>query len=199
MNSFLETVSKVTMHGRPDRQNQCLYRFYSILLHLLRTTDIQPANADSYFRLPLVADALSYEFTTGAFAELGHCERHGDYQRKIAPDKLQRVIDWCKNAEAISWVKATDIAYGKPGDNAEAYARQPGDVRIYNPENLPLTDILVMDKDYGDKRIKVLAFDQIQSAGMLIYVPYYYSITEGIISGCPECPPPQIPPATPHP
>ena len=177
------------MHGRPDRQNQCLYKFYYVLLHLLRTTDIQPANADAYFRLPLVADALSYEFSLGAFAELGDCEQHGDYQRKIAPEKLQKLIDWCKTAEPINWIRATDIAYGKPGDDAEAYARQPGDVRIYNPENLPLPDILVMDRQYGDKTIKVLAFDQIQSAGLVIYIPYYYSVTEGIVSGCPKCPP----------
>jgi hypothetical protein len=195
MNLALEKISKRTMHGRPDRQNQCLYQFYSILLHLLRTTEIQPANANSYFRLPLVADALSYEFSMGAFAELGRCEQHGDYQRKITPDKLRRVIDWCKSAEPINWIKATDIAYGKSGDNLEAYARQPGDVRIYNPENLPLTDILVMDRDYQGKTIKVLAYDQIQTAGMVIYIPYYYTVTEGIISGCPKCPPPQIPPA----
>jgi hypothetical protein len=90
---------------------------------------------------------------------------------------------------------AIDIAYGRPADNLEAYARQSGDVRIYNPQNLPLTDILVMDRDYEGRKIKVLAYDQIQTEGMLIYIPYHYSMTEGIISGCPKCPPPQIPPA----
>ena len=48
-NPLLEKISKLTMHGRPDRQNQCLYQFYHVLLHLLRTTDTQPANADAYF------------------------------------------------------------------------------------------------------------------------------------------------------
>lgn len=114
---------------------------------------------------------------------------HGQVSLAQILASLARPIDWCKTAEPINWVRATDIAYGKPGDNSEAYARQPGDVRIYNPENLPLTDILVMDRPYGDKTIKVIAYDQIQTAGMVILVPYYYTATLGIISGCPKCPP----------
>ena len=52
----------------------------------------------------------------------------------------------------INWIKAIDLGYGQPGDNQAAYDRQPGDVRIYNPENLPLADILVAEdqgRGYG--------------------------------------------------
>jgi hypothetical protein len=186
-NPYIEKIQKLRMFGIPDRENQCLYQFYSTLLALLRDTAVQPAPANSYFRLPLIADEYSYEFCRGPFAELSSCDRHGDFQRKIAADQLVKLVDWCRTTEPINWIKAIDIAYGRPGDNAEAYARQPGDVRIYNPENLPLSDILVMDSSLEGKAVKSLAFDDIRCAGMIIFIPYYYSAKEQIISGCSKC------------
>lgn len=72
---------------------------------------------------------------------------------------------------------------------------EPGDVRIYNPENLSLSDILVMDSDFNGQAVKTLAFDTILTAGMTIFVPYYYTVKEGIISACPKCPPLVLPAA----
>lgn len=191
-NPSIEKIQNLRMFGFPDRQNQCLYQFYSVLLSLLRYTVIQPVEADSYFRLPLTANAHSYEFCLGNFVEFATCESHGDYQRKIASDQLTKLIDWCSHTTPINWIRATDIACGKPGYDTEAYTRQPGDVRIYNPENLPLSDILarditMKDKTKGDLTVKALAFDAIQCAGMTIYIPYYYSAKEQIINGCPKC------------
>jgi len=192
-NVDLEKISTPKMYGFPDRQGQCLYQFHSLLLSLLRNTTINPAKFDSYFRLPLVAGDHSYEFYFGGFAEFGTCDKHGDYQRKMEADQLTKVIEWCSTSTPINWIRATDIAYGKPGDNEEAYARQPGDVRIYNPENLPLSDILVRDSTLNDSKTgatlitKALSFDQIRCAGMTVYIPYYYSIKEGIINICPKC------------
>lgn len=186
-NGDIENIKNLTMFGFPDRQDECLYNFYNILINLLRTTSIQSPEINSYFRLPLIAEEHSYDFYFGPFAEIGECEKHGDYQRKIGPDQLTKITNWCHTTEPINWVKATDIAYGKPGDRTEDYARQPCDVRIYNPENLPLSDILVMDKTAGDKIISVLAFDIIRSKGMVIYLPYYYSAKEELINGCPKC------------
>ena len=40
-----------------------------------------------------------------------------------------------------------------------------------------------------------LAFDTILTAGMTIFVPYYYTVKEGIISACPKCPPLVLPAA----
>jgi len=106
--------------------------------------------------------------------------------------QLEKLISWCKNAEPINWIRATDIAYGLPGDNTIAYERQPGDVRIYNPENLPLSEILVHDTELiglnGEPiSVKGLSFDQISCAGMHIFLPYFYTLKEGIINGCPKC------------
>ncbi len=188
-NEQIASISELQMHGRPDRQGGLLFQFYSILIALLRMTSVEPANPDSYFRLPLVSDDLSYEYQFGQFAEFAHCDTHGDYQRKISKDNLRKITDWCLTAAPINWIKATHLAYGKAGDDEEAYRRQPGDVRIYNPDNHALTDILVMDSQFNGQTVKSLAFDTIQTAGMTIFVPYYYSIKEGIISACPKCPP----------
>ncbi len=183
----IEKIKNLKMFGFPDRKDECLYQFYNILISLLRRTSIQPPEISSYFRLPLIAEEHSYDFYFGPFAEIGRCEKHGDYQRKIGSDHLTMITDWCSKAEPINWIKATDIAYGKPGDRTEAYDRQPGDVRIYNPENLPLSDILIGESMLGGKIVQGLAFDIIRSAGMIIYVPYYYSGKERLISGCPKC------------
>jgi len=144
-----------------------------------------------YFRLPLTAGDYSYEYLLGSFAEFGHCEEHGDFARIYTPEKLEKVITWCRAAEPINWIKATDLAYGKPGDNIEAYERQPGDVRIYNPEGLGLSEILVTDKemliDGKAANVKSLSFDSISSCGLNIYIPYYYQFTEELVQGCTKC------------
>lgn len=186
-NTGLEKIKALRMFGFLDRHNQCLYQFISVLFELLRNTNIHPAELTPYFRLPLVAETHSYAFCLGDFFEFATCEKHGDYQRKIAPDQLTKLISWCSKAEPINWIRATDIAYGKPGDDTEAYARQPGDVRIYNPENLPLSEILVRDPMLGGMPGKALAFDTIQCTDMVIYIPYYYSAKEHIIGSCPKC------------
>lgn len=133
----------------------------------------------------------SYEYNLGYFAEYGHCEAHGDFARTYTPEKLERLISWCQTAELINWVKATDIAYGNAGDNYETYERHSGDVIIYNPEHLPLSDILVSDRKIiveGEEMLtKALAYDAIKCGGMNILIPYYYQITEDLVQSCPKC------------
>lgn len=190
-NSDIEEVSEIKVYGYPDRQGYCLYQLYEIIFNLLSETKTQKVLPQQYFRLPLTAGDYSYEYSLGHFAELGHCEKHGEYIKAYTPEKLEAIISWCQNAEPINWIKATQIAYGLPGDDIEAYERQPGDVRIYNPEGLPLSDILLMDKtievDGTEIGEKVLAFDSIKSCGLNIYIPYLYLIKEELIQGCKEC------------
>lgn len=190
-NSDIESFDNIRIYGNPDRQGDCLYGLYDIIFSLLKSTKTQAVFPHQYFRLPLTAGDYSYEYNFGCFAEVGQCEEHGDYARVYTPDKLEKLITWCKAAEPINWIKATDIAYGKPGDNKEAYERQPGDVRIYNPQNLPLSEILVADKKVSyegkDTIIKVLSFDSIISCGLNISIPYYYQIKEELVQGCQKC------------
>ena len=190
-NSHIKEFGEIVVYGDPDRQGLCLYSLYSTVFELLRNTRTQEALPHNYFRLPLTAGDYSYSYSMGNFAEFGHCNEHGDYARVFTPEKLARLIDWCQTAVPINWVKATDLAYGKAGDNTQAYERQPGDVRIYNPKDLPLSEILVADQKftYEGKEVsaKALAFDCITSSGMNIYIPYYYQITEHLVEGCAKC------------
>jgi hypothetical protein len=73
-------------------------------------------NIHLYFRLPFVAGSRSYAFTLGSYAEIGYCEAHGDFQRKISEENLARIVEWCRNTQSMNWIQATHIAYGKPGD-----------------------------------------------------------------------------------
>lgn len=191
LNDDIGAITEIQMHGCPDRTGLCFYNLYSILLDLLKNTQIQPPPVESYFQLPFVAGDHSYKYSMGQFAEFGTCETHGDFPRKLTEEKLIKVIDWCKSVEPINWIRATDIAYGKPGDNIEAYEKQPGDVWIYNPDALPLPDILVADSPFmreGEQVIaKALAFDSIETAGMTIWIPYVYEVRDGIINSCPKC------------
>ncbi|PYD32847.1 hypothetical protein DND58_05575 [Pseudomonas syringae pv. pisi] len=190
-NSDIESLDKIQIYGNPDRQGYCLYQLYSIVFELLSKTPTQEVYPCQYFRLPLTAGDYSYEYSFGSFAEFGHCDEHGDYPRTFASVKLGGLISWCQTAEPINWIKATDLAYGRPGDNIEAYQKQPGDVRIYNPEGLLLSDILVVDKkvilDGKEAITKVLAFDSIKSCGLNIYIPCYYQIKEDLVQGCSKC------------
>lgn len=190
-NSHIVSFDKIQIYGHPDHQGHCLYRLYDIVLGLLNNTRTQEVSPLQYFRLPLTAGDYSYEYLLGSFAEFGHCEEHGDFARIYTPEKLEKVITWCRAAEPINWIKATDLAYGKPGDNIEAYERQPGDVRIYNPEGLGLSEILVTDKemliDGKAANVKSLSFDSISSCGLNIYIPYYYQFTEELVQGCTKC------------
>lgn len=190
-NSDIESHETLKISGHPDHQGYCLYQLYDIVFNLLRCTRLQSALPQNYFRLPLTAGKYSYEYVFGGFAEFGKCEEHGDFSRLYTPEKLEKIITWCQTAEPVNWIKANDIAYGKAGDNFEAYARQPGDVRIYNPENLPLTNILVHEttlmNDGKEVTAKALSYDVISSEGLSIFIPYYYQITEDLVQSCPQC------------
>lgn len=189
-NNDIAALRSVQIHGYPDRQGRCLYQFYSVLLELLRNTRVQLPPVDQYFRLPFVAGEHSYEYSLGQFAEFASCKLHGDYSRKLTQEQLLKVIEWCKAAEPINWIKAIDIAYGR-SENPAAYARQPSDVRIYNPDALPLSEILIQDElmshEGVEGSVKTLAFDSIITSGMQIFIPYYYEARDGIINICPKC------------
>jgi hypothetical protein len=186
LNTDLDGIQELKMHGRPDYEGLCLYQFYACLMTLLRDTIVQPVAIDSYFRLPLISDEKSYIFVKGQFAEFGTCEKHGDFARKITAENLEKIVGWCQSAEPINWIRAIDIAYGQAEDE-DAYRRQPGDVRIYNPDNLHLSNIILMDSNIGENKIKSLSFDDIQTSGMQIWIPYFYTAKLNLISGCPKC------------
>jgi hypothetical protein len=139
---------------------------------------------------PWVAGAKSYSFRLGQFAEFGNCQTHGDYIRAISAEALEMVVSWCKISQPINWVRSVHLTYGMPEDE-EAYKRQPGEVYIYNPENLPLPRILTAQRKAGEASYSGVTCDMIETQGMSIQIPYYYSIKEGIVPlFCTKCPSP---------
>lgn len=180
-NEDIESLDPLKVHGFPDRTNGCLFNLTIILLELLRSTAIYEAPIENYFKLPLIAHDYSYRFIR-EFSEVGVCEKHGDYARKILPESIDKIVQWCHNAESINPIKAINIAYNIPEDE-EAYQRQPGEVYIYNPKNLPLREILTSNEE-GNLYI---AYDDIDANGIRIFLPFYYSERENLISSCPKC------------
>lgn len=174
LNSDIEAVREVQVYGLPDRQGLELHQFHGELLTLLRNTRIAPANPDAYYRLPLIAEDRSYSFVLGSFVEIGKCGRHGDFARKIPPEALEAITSWCKDAQPINWMGLIDPATGTQ------LPPQPGDTRIYNPEGLPLHDLLFLPTG-------PLAFDLIDTGGMRIGLPYYYAAKQKLLSDCPKC------------
>ncbi|WP_081596620.1 DUF6602 domain-containing protein [Pseudomonas nitroreducens] len=190
-NSHIKEFKKIKIYGHPDYQDHCLYQLYNVIFSLLIETQNQSALPHHYARLPLTAGEYSYKYLLGGLAEVARCEEHGDYARMYTPEKLEKVINWCRNAEPINWVKAIDMAYENSTDRTEAYERQPQEVRIYNPKELPLSDILLIESEIlhdGEiRKIKSLGFDSIESCGINMYIPYYYQVLEELVSGCAKC------------
>lgn len=178
--SEIDNLSVVNIMGMPD-QGSTLLHFYSMLSEMLEKSQLGGFNLYSYMRLPLVSDDLSYSFSHGSLAEIGTCQKHGQYLRTISKEAIQRILQVCSSTESINWIKATDIAYGKKGDDEEVYARQPGDVLIYNPDNEDFSKILVLEN-------KSLGFDSIVIQGSTYWIPYVYSFRESLIPlECPKC------------
>lgn len=190
-NSDMCSLQGVKVHGFPDNSGHCLYQLYDIVFGFCEDTLTHQVRPSQYVQLPLTAGEYSYRYSIGGFAEIGVCAEHGDYARSYTPEKLETVISWCQAAEPINWIKATDLAYGKPADNFEAYERQPGDVRVYNPDNRPLTEILVQDAEVTHEgkliNAKSFAFDMIESGDLRMYIPYYYQAKEGLVQSCSQC------------
>lgn len=97
------------------------------------------------------------------------------------------IHDFCLNVKAMNWIRIWDFAYGRDGKNEEAYKQQPGDVKVYNPESLPLKDILTIEQVFDGRKIEGLAYIDITINGSWIWIPYYYVAIENMFELCPGC------------
>lgn len=190
----ISSIKDVVMHGYPDRSNDALYSFYSILLRLIKGVEVSPPPINHYYHLPHVAGSYSYEFELKHFSEVSNCEKHGPFAKKFTSEKLTHIINWCENAKKINWIRAIDIAQGKKGDDWDAYRLQPDMIVVYNPDNRPFSEVLLIDSTYkmsdgSEKSIKSFAFDHINIIGkdLAIYMPIYYEIKNELIEPCPKC------------
>jgi hypothetical protein len=186
-NQDIKKITDVKMYGQPDHTNGCLFTFYTVLMQLLSNTKSRWVNINEYFRLPLVAGDYSYRFAFGASSEIANCEKHGAVQKKFSEQNMSKIMSFAEMAEPINWIKATDIAYGRENENEEQYARQPTNVRIYNPENLALSAILLAETQIAEQIVFMLAYDDIDCEGMRVWIPHYYVYKENLYEPCKQC------------
>ena len=157
-----------------------LLNFYLILMDLLNNATLPKMNISEYVSLDYPTRDTRYRFTHGAFGEMGNCKKHGDYLKKISDENIEKILITCNDTEPINWIQALDIAYGRELDE-ERYIKQPHKVKIYNPDQLSLSDILIFKESQG------LSYEDIIINENNFWIPYYYIIKEGLISYCPEC------------
>ena len=181
LNADIETIHDLGVAGNPDGQHS-LYGFYSTLMELLGSGEASPVPIAQYYKLPSTAGKYSYDFMYGMVAEMGNCPTHGSFLRKLNEEGLEKVLGYCRSVKPMMYSEALAEAYGPAwAGTPDMWTRL---VWVYNPEQRPLSEILVFDIS--------LAFDEIIVEETSILIPYYYSIKEGIISGCGSCPAPLV-------
>lgn len=184
-------ASNLIIHGFPDRDGCSLVSFHNLMITLLNNTQKGNANINDYYRLPLTAGNYSYEFNLGVFNELINCATHGQYHRLFKENALNTLVNYCANNQQINMVKLTDLAMGQTPDREEAYRRQPLMVTLYNPENLPIYDVMFhevpMEVDGREFMASTIAYDHIICQGNNILIPYYYLVKEDMLEACPKC------------
>lgn len=181
----IDKLTEPSVMGLSDQGGNTLLNMYNIIMDMLKETRLSAVNHTKYNRMPLVAGDISYSYAYGMVGEVGGCDKHGSFLRQFSEPSLRKIIETCTDSEPINMVKAHDLAYGKLGDDDEAYARQPSSVLIYNPKNLPLKDILTYEAKGG---IRALAYDTLLIEEKCYVIPYFYSLLENFVPvGCSKC------------
>ena len=70
----------------------------------------------------------------GGWVKFQICAQHGRYLKKFTVEKIDQILSATHDNKAINWVKALDLAMGKPGTETERYEKQPGDIILYDPD-----------------------------------------------------------------
>ncbi|MBC2580853.1 hypothetical protein [Clostridium sp. DJ247] len=177
----IEESRNNNLMGMPSTSGNLL-NLYLILMDLLNNANLPVMNVRDYVFINNPVEDKSYYFTYGELGELGKCKKHGSYLKKISNSSIQKIVSECKNEKSINWLKAIDIAYGDALDE-ERYAKQPRNVKIYNPEKLELSQILIDEEGL----YQGLLFEDIIIDGVNYWVPYYYALKEKLIKYCPKC------------
>jgi len=175
----INKISQMKLAGYPSK-NENLLNFYLILMDLLTNMNLPAPPLRSYTTLQIANNKYSYYFTYGPFTEVGKCDKHGNYLRRIIDENIEKILNYCSTIEHSNFLEAIDEAQQNGGFAKDNYERQKRLVKIYNPENLPLSEILVYSNGG-------LAFDDITIEDEYFLIPHYYSYKEKLITECPEC------------
>lgn len=187
LNEHIESKSDLQVYPRYDVGNECLHAFYSILISLLKKSGITSVPVDSYYRLPLTSGSLSYEFLYSFLQDMGKCKTHGNYQRKISEEKLKKLLSYCQSTPPMKYAEFATYIWGNIENNKKLPEK---DIWIYNPEALPISEIIwyLREIEGSTDKIRVLGIDEINCESKHVVIPAYYSVKENIINMCPKCP-----------
>jgi hypothetical protein len=118
------------------------------------------------------------EFACGFVSELGTCPEHGNFLRKIGEEALEKVLMFCRAEQPVEYLSALSQAAGDSWNGPSGERSRL--VWIYNPGQLQLSELLFSPQGF-------IAFDEIVISDTHILIPIYYSVKEGIVSGCRAC------------
>ena len=176
----LEDISSPEIHGSPDYSGHCLQQFYSYLIALLKQANTGWPDTNDYLRMPIAVGEHSLAFAHGEFSEFAKCPQHGNYLKKIRVEKIKEILEKTQNSEPVNWIKALDLAAGKPGTDSERYAKQPGDVIVYDPDDLGLENVLLSAEGF-------ITHEQVVIDGRQYWLPWHYVVAHELIEPCPQC------------
>jgi hypothetical protein len=177
----IEKAKINSLMGAPSGYGNLL-SFYLILMDLLGNSLLPNINIREYVSLGIPVKDKKYSFTYGAVGELGKCNKHGDYLKRISSENIEKILLKSQNSIPINWIKAIDIAYGRELDE-DRYKKQPHKVIIFNPDNLDLSDILINKNE----TMQGLQYEDIIINDKNYWIPYYYIIKDDLIEYCPVC------------
>lgn len=180
-----------------DSKNALLC-FYLFLLDLLGATSLQPPPLRYYVALPITSGSHSYRFEFGAVHEAGFCEKHGRFLYRLDEQSIVRVQEICPAGSEVDGGAALNAAYGEAGGMPGFWGRPC----IYNPDELPYELILTRPArlQHDGRSIETRSLDYVS---LIIeerqyWLPRYYVLRDGLLSGCPKCGPSAVAELTPE-
>lgn len=184
-------ATNLLVHGFPDRDGNSLINFHSIMIRLLTNTCQGVTDINRYYNLPLTAGDYFYDFHMGIVNVLINCDSHGSYHRLFKESALSKVIDYCSNQTDVNIFRLLDLGQDKEEISEDIYDKNSLQVKFYNPENLPVKDMIYrqvpLEIDGVMHQTYAINYEQINSMGFNIIIPYYYLLKEDMFFPCPKC------------
>lgn len=173
-----------------------LLEFYLLLMDLLGTTNLPRLDIASYVDLPDHLEGHSVRFLDAVYAQPRTCTKHKrSYLRRVRPGAVLEVLTG--SGEPIR-ASSTLEHFGR---TAMEEGEEDRDVWVFNPEGLPLDQLLVGDRRYevpgGEiATMRGPTIEELEIDGAEFWLPWFYVRKHGLIEACPKCRPPPLPALT---
>ncbi|MGC3818446.1 DUF6602 domain-containing protein [Acinetobacter sp. G11] len=159
--------------------NDHLFYFHHILLQLLRGTRTDIVDIGNYYNIGNIdfSTNISFKFAYGEYFELAKCTKHRsaqaiEYLKEINSQNLEKIFQYISTSELFDELLL--IANKNSGSL----------VKIYNPDNIDLKDLLKYEEGF-------LAYEKIilnkLGSKFDVLLPHYYIQKENLFEDCPQC------------